>query len=473
MFSIQDLQNKLLSNETSSKKLIEASLTQIEKTKSLNAFISVLSKRALEQAEAADKRRADGKSKGPLDGIPVAIKDNLCLENTLTTAGSKILENFNAPYTATAVQRLEDAGAIIVGKTNMDEFAMGSSSESSFFGAVKNPLDESKVPGGSSGGSAVAVASGCVPAALGSDTGGSIRQPAACTGVVGMKPTYGRVSRYGLIAYASSLDQIGPFGTNVKDCATILSAICGEDSHDNTTSARPCEDFSKKLGEGVQGKVIGIPKEYFAEGLEASCKATIEKTLAQLEKEGAILKEISLPHISYAVSSYYIIATAEASSNLSRFDGVRYGYRAPDVHKLFDLYAKSRSEGFGKEVQRRILLGSYVLSSGFYDAYYVQAQKVRRLITDDFKKAFESCDVIASPTMPGDPLACGTSSSDPMAMYLSDIYTVSLNLSGLPGITLPCGSSENKIPVSIQWIGKPFEESALLSVAQATEQLVK
>lgn len=472
MLSIQDLQQKLKSNETSSKKLIEESLAQIEKTKSLNAFISILPERALQQAEVSDQRRAEGKTRGPLDGIPVAIKDNLCLENTRTTAGSRMLENFNAPYTATAVELLENAGAIIVGKTNMDEFAMGSSSESSFFGPVKNPIDESRVPGGSSGGSAVAVASGCVPVALGSDTGGSIRQPAACTGVVGMKPTYGRVSRYGLIAYASSLDQIGPFGTNVKDCATILSAICGQDPHDNTTSERPCEDFTQKLDEGVQGKVIGIPKEYFEEGLEASCKAIIEKTLSQLEKEGAILKEISLPHISYAVSSYYIIATAEASSNLSRFDGVRYTYRSPEARQLFDLYAKSRSEGFGKEVQRRILLGSYVLNSGFYDAYYLQAQKVRRLITEDFNKAFKSCDVIASPTMPGAPLLCGTSSSDPMAMYLSDIYTVSLNLSGLPGITLPCGL-ESGLPVGLQWIGKPFQETELLSMAAATEQIIK
>ena len=472
MDSIQDLQAKLASGAVSAEALVQDSLKKIDATKNLNAYISVLNERALDKAKESDKRRAEGKSLGALDGIPVAIKDNMCLEGSRTTAASKILENFVAPYTATAVEKLEAAGAIIVGKTNMDEFAMGSSSESSYFGPVKNPLDESRVPGGSSGGSAVAVASGTVPCALGSDTGGSIRQPAACTGVVGLKPTYGRVSRYGLLAYASSLDQIGPFGTNAADCATLLSAICGIDPHDNTTSTRPTEDFGAKLDAGVKGKVIGVPKEYFGEGLDPECKVAIDGMLKKMEAEGATLKEVSLPHIGFAVSSYYIIATAEASSNLSRYDGVRYGYRSKDARKLFDLYAKSRSEGFGKEVQRRILLGSYVLSAGFYDAYYVQAQKVRRLITDDFTKAFESCDVIASPTMPGLPLKCGMNESDPMAVYLSDIYTVSLNLSGLPGVSVPCGKAGG-LPVGLQWIGKPFQEADLLSVAAATEALNK
>ena len=460
MFTIDELQAKLAGGATAVS-LAEESLAKIESTKNLNAYISVLNERALEKAAESDKRRAEGKTLGALDGIPVAVKDNMCIEGTRTTAASKILENFVAPYTATAIEKLEAAGAVIVGKTNMDEFAMGSSNETSYFGKVVNPLDESRVPGGSSGGSAVAVASGTVACALGSDTGGSIRQPAACTGVVGLKPTYGRVSRYGLLAYASSLDQIGPFGATVKDTATLLGAICGIDPHDNTTSTRPTEDFTAKLNAGVKGKVIGVPKEYFAEGLDPECKAAIEGMLKKLEAEGATLKEISLPHISYAVSSYYIIATAEASSNLSRYDGVRY-----------DLYAKSRSEGFGKEVQRRILLGSYVLSAGFYDAYYVQAQKVRRLITDDFNKAFESCDVIASPTMPGLPLKCGMNESDPMAVYLSDIYTVSLNLSGLPGVSVPCGMAGG-LPVGLQWIGKPFQEADLLSVAAATERLNK
>lgn len=471
MNDLNTLAKQLENGSTTSQKLVEASLEKIKETSSLNAFISVLSERAMQKAEEADKRRAEGKVIGKLDGIPVAVKDNLCLYGTKTTAGSKMLANFEAPYTATALEKLEASGAVIVGKTNMDEFAMGSSNETSFFGPVENPIASDRIPGGSSGGSAVAVASGCVAASLGSDTGGSIRQPAACTGVVGLKPTYGRVSRYGLIAYASSLDQIGPFGTNVKDCAELLSVICGQDIHDNTTSNRPTEDFTAKLDEGLSGKVVGVPKEYFASGLDEKCKTAIENMLAKMEKEGATLREISLPNIGYAVSSYYIIATAEASSNLSRFDGVRYSYRSPEATNLFDLYAKSRSEGFGKEVQRRILLGSYVLSSGFYDAYYVQAQKVRRLITEDFSKAYETCDVIASPTMPSLPLKRGTGETDPMAMYLSDIYTVSLNLAGLPGISLPCGYVDS-LPVGLQLIGKPFAESDLLSIANAVEKLV-
>ena len=444
MQTIKDLSAKLASGETSAVALAQDSLAKIESTKNLNAYISVLNERALAKAAESDKRRAEGKSLGALDGIPVAVKDNMCIEGTRTTAASKILENFVAPYTATAIEKLEAAGAVIVGKTNMDEFAMGSSNETSYFGKVVNPLDETRVPGGSSGGSAVAVASGTVACALGSDTGGSIRQPAACTGVVGLKPTYGRVSRYGLLAYASSLDQIGPFGSTVADCATLLNAICGIDPHDNTTSTREPEDFGAKLNAGVKGKVIGVPKEYFAEGLDPECKAAIEGMLKKLEAEGATLKEVSLPHIGYAVSSYYIIATAEASSNLSRYDGVRYGYRSKEARKLFDLYAKSRSEGFGKEVQ----------------------------ITDDFNKAFESCDVIASPTMPGLPLKCGMNESDPMAVYLSDIYTVSLNLSGLPGVSVPCGMAGG-LPVGLQWIGKSFQETDLLSVAAATETLNK
>ena len=467
MKNIQELKKDLESGATTAVKLAEESLASIEKNKGLNAYISVLTERAMQKAKESDERRAQGKTLGALDGIPVAIKDNLCLEGSRTTAASKILENFVAPYTATAVEKF----AVIVGKTNMDEFAMGSSNESSYFGAVENPVAKDRVPGGSSGGSAVAVATGTVPVALGSDTGGSIRQPAACTGIVGLKPTYGRVSRYGLIAYASSLDQIGPLSTNVQDAATVLSAICGQDIHDNTTSQRPTEDFGRKIGESLKGKVIGVPKEYFAEGLDAGCKSAIENVLKKAEAEGAVLKEISMPNISYAVASYYIIATAEASSNLSRFDGVRYTYRSKEAKNLYDLYAMSRSEAFGKEVQRRIMLGSYVLSSGFFDAYYVQAQKVRRLISDDFTKAFESCDVIASPVMPGLPLKRGTNESDPMAMYLSDIYTVSLNLAGLPGISVPCGKSED-LPVNIQWIGKPYAEADLLSIAAAGEKLV-
>lgn len=469
MKTILELQSELENGTTTAVKLAEESLAAIEQNKSYNAYISTLADRALEKAKASDERRKQGKTLGALDGIPVAIKDNLCLEGSRTTAASKMLENFVSPYTATAVQKIEAQGAVIVGKTNMDEFAMGSSSESSYFGPVENPVDQSRVPGGSSGGSAVAVKTGTVPVALGSDTGGSIRQPAACTGIVGLKPTYGRVSRYGLIAYASSLDQIGPLSLNVRDAATVLSAICGQDPHDNTTSSRPTEDFGRKIGESLSGKVIGVPKEYFGEGLDAGCKAALEALLDKAKSEGATLREISMPNIRYAVASYYIIATAEASSNLSRFDGVRYTYRSKEAKNLFDLYAMSRSEAFGKEVQKRIMLGSYVLSSGFFDAYYVQAQKVRRLIANDFTEAFKSCDVIASPVMPGLPLVRGMNESDPLAMYLSDIYTVSLNLAGLPGISVPCGKAGN-LPVNIQWIGKPYAEADLLSIAAAAEK---
>ena len=470
---IEKLIADLESGKITCRKILEETLQNIKQYDNvLDCYISLNDeKNLLEEADAADKRRKEGKALSKIDGLPVAIKDNITVQGLPTTCGSRILEGYNSPYEATAALALRKAGAIIVGKTNMDEFAMGSSNETSFFGPVENPIASDRIPGGSSGGSAVAVASGCVAASLGSDTGGSIRQPAACTGVVGLKPTYGRVSRYGLIAYASSLDQIGPFGTNVKDCAELLSVICGQDIHDNTTSNRPTEDFTAKLDEGLSGKVVGVPKEYFASGLDEKCKTAIENMLAKMEKEGATLREISLPNIGYAVSSYYIIATAEASSNLSRFDGVRYSYRSPEATNLFDLYAKSRSEGFGKEVQRRILLGSYVLSSGFYDAYYVQAQKVRRLITEDFSKAYETCDVIASPTMPSLPLKRGTGETDPMAMYLSDIYTVSLNLAGLPGISLPCGYVDS-LPVGLQLIGKPFAESDLLSIANAVEKLV-
>lgn len=469
MKTILELQSELENGTTTAVKLAEESLAAIEQNKSYNAYISTLADRALEKAKASDERRKQGKTLGALDGIPVAIKDNLCLEGSRTTAASKMLENFVSPYTATAVQKIEAQGAVIVGKTNMDEFAMGSSSESSYFGPVENPVDQSRVPGGSSGGSAVAVKTGTVPVALGSDTGGSIRQPAACTGIVGLKPTYGRVSRYGLIAYASSLDQIGPLSLNVRDAATVLSAICGQDPHDNTTSSRPTEDFGRKIGESLSGKVIGVPKEYFGEGLDAGCKAALEALLDKAKSEGATLREISMPNIRYAVASYYIIATAEASSNLSRFDGVRYTYRSKEAKNLFDLYAMSRSEAFGKEVQKRIMLGSYVLSSGFFDAYYVQAQKVRRLIANDFTEAFKSCDVIASPVMPGLPLVRGMNESDPLAMYLSDIYTVSLNLAGLPGISVPCGKA-GSLPVNIQWIGKPYAEADLLSIAAAAEK---
>ena len=449
----------------------EKTFEKIEKTKELNAYLHICKERALKQAQAADERRKAGKSLSVLDGVPIAVKDNMCIEGTKTTCASKILENFVSPYTATAVAKLEAAGAVVVGKTNLDEFAMGSSNETSHFGKVINPRAKGRVPGGSSGGSAVAVASETVALALGSDTGGSIRQPAACTGTVGIKPTYGRVSRYGLVAYASSLDQIGAFSNSVKDLVPVLESMCGQDANDNTTSAQPVPNFAEHLGKDLKGKTIGLPKEYFAKGLDPKCREAIENALHKLEKEGAVLKEVSLPSIHYAIESYYIIATAEASSNLSRFDGIRYTYRSPDAKNLMETFAKSRGEGFGSEVKLRILLGNYVLSSGFYDAYYVQAQKVRRIITEDFNKAFSVCDVIASPAMPGLPHLFGECEKDHLSMVLSDLYTVSVNLANLPGLVQPCGKLDG-IPVGLQWIGKPFDEASLLGIGDAFERLV-
>jgi len=443
---------------------------KIEKTKEFNAYISVCKERALEQAKASDDRRKNGKSLSVLDGVPIAVKDNMCIEGTKTTCASKILENFVSPYTATAVAKLEAIGAVIVGKTNMDEFAMGSSNETSYFGKVINPVAKDRIPGGSSGGSAVAIASETVALALGSDTGGSIRQPAACTGTVGIKPTYGRISRYGLVAYASSLDQIGAFSSSVKDLAPVLNFMCGQDPKDNTTCAEPVPDFGEQIGKDIKGKIIGVPKEYFTEGLDPKCKGVIEAALSKLEKEGAVIKEVSLPSIRYAIESYYIIAPAEASSNLSRFDGIRYTHRSKEAKNLTDVFAMSRGEGFGSEVKLRILLGNYVLSSGFYDAYYVQAQKVRRIITEDFNKAFEICDVIASPATPGLPQLAGVSASDHLSLVLSDLYTASVNLAGLPGLVQPCGNVDG-IPVGLQWIGKPFAESFLLGIGDAFEKL--
>jgi len=450
--------------------VVEDVFKKIEETQDLNTYISTCKDRALKAAAATDERHRNGKSLSVLDGIPIAIKDNMCIEGIKTTCASRILENFVSPYTATAVAKLEAAGAIVVGKTNMDEFAMGSSNETSYFGKVINPLAKERVPGGSSGGSAVAVASETVALALGSDTGGSIRQPAACTGTVGIKPTYGRVSRYGLIAYASSLDQIGAFSSSVKDIAPVLDFMCGQDVKDNTTSAHSASNFGKHIGEGIKGKVIGLPREYYAEGLDPKCREAIEAALGKLEKEGAILKEVSLPSIRYAIESYYIIATAEASSNLSRFDGIRYTHRSKEAKNLMETYAMSRGEGFGSEVKLRILLGNYVLSSGFYDAYYVQAQKVRRIITEDFEKAFLECDVIASPAMPGLPQPLGKCEEDHLSMVLSDLYTVSVNLAGLPGLVQPCNKLEG-CSIGLQWIGKSFDEATLLGIGDAAEQI--
>jgi len=470
MATVAETARKIQSGEITSESLVQASLARIEASQGLNAYISVLGEESLVRARALDKRRAAGEALGPLVGIPIAIKDNIVVAEGRTTCGSNILKDFRSPYNATAVERLLAAGAVPVGKTNMDEFAMGSTSETSAFGAPKNPLDQGVIAGGSSGGSAVAVASGTVAVSLGSDTGGSIRQPASCCGLVGVKPTYGRVSRYGLVAYASSLDQIGTFSANVGDSALMLNAICGWDPRDATSSQAAVPDFTASLGKGVKGKVIGMPKECFGEGLAPEVREAVSKALEALEKAGAEIREVSIPSFRYAVAAYYVIATAEASANLSRFDGVRYTTRAKDAKDLFSLYARSRSEGFGEEVKKRILLGTYVLSSGFYDAYYMQAQKVRRLITDDFEKAFAACDVVATPTMPALPPKVGEIFSDPMAQYLGDIYTVPVNLAGLPALSQPVARS-GKLSVGLQFIGKAFAEEELLQVAAATEML--
>ncbi|HLP42015.1 MAG TPA: Asp-tRNA(Asn)/Glu-tRNA(Gln) amidotransferase subunit GatA [Fibrobacteria bacterium] len=475
MSTVAETARKVQGGEITAESLVQASLARIEATKGLNAYISVLGEQALERARGIDKQVAAGGKPGPLAGIPVAIKDNITLAGSRTTCGSRILEGFQSPYDATATARLLAAGAVPVGKTNMDEFAMGSTSETSAFGAPKNPLDEGVIAGGSSGGSAVAVAAGTVAVALGSDTGGSIRQPAACCAVVGLKPTYGRVSRYGLVAYASSLDQIGPFSANVADSAYLLNVLCGWDSSDATSAQAPVPDFAASLGKGARGKVIGLPKECFGEGVAPEVREAVTSAIRSLEKDGAEVREISLPRIDSAIAAYYVIATAEASANLSRYDGVRYSRRSKDAKTLFDLYAKSRSEGFGFEVKKRILLGTYVLSSGFYDAYYMQAQKVRRLITDDFAKAFAAgVDVVATPTMPGLPQKLGQMYSDPMSIYLQDIYTVAINLAGLPAISLPVGrpvGASGKLKAGLQLIGKPFDEEGLLQVASAAEML--
>lgn len=469
MNTLKLLKQDIESGKTTSLELTKAALSNITINKDNNAFISIMKEQALDRADSIDKARADGKDVGVFGGVPIALKDNICVKDTKTTCGSKILENFISPYDATVTEKLNEAGAIIVGKTNMDEFAMGSTSESSFYGTTLNPQNKELIPGGSSGGSAAAVADGSVVVALGSDTGGSIRQPAACCGVVGMKPTYGRVSRYGLVAYASSLDQIGPLSSTVEDSAKLLNVIAGYDEKDQTSSQIIVDDYTALLDQEIKGKVIGIPEEYFGVGLDDACRNELEKSLDALKAEGAVLKKVSLSSMQYAISAYYIIATAEASSNLSRFDGVRYTYRSKDASNLYEMFAKSRGEGFGEEVKRRILLGSYVLSAGFYDAYYIQAQKVRRLITDDFQKAFTECDVIASPILPSLPSKLGEAMNDPMSMYLSDIYTVSLNLAGLPGISLPCGSVDGT-KVGMQIIGKSFAEQEILQLAAAIER---
>jgi aspartyl-tRNA(Asn)/glutamyl-tRNA(Gln) amidotransferase subunit A len=436
----------------------------------LNAFNHVAADRALERAAAVDRQRAAGDRLGPLAGIPIALKDNMCVRGMRTTASSKILDQFVPPYDATIVARLESAGAVIVGKTNCDEFAMGSSNENSAYGPVRNPWNLDTTPGGSSGGSAAAVASSCVPLALGSDTGGSIRQPASFCGVVGLKPTYGRVSRYGLLAFASSLDQIGPFARTVGDAALALSAIAGHDLCDATSSTAEVPDYTAALTGDARGVRVGVPRAFVSDGVDDRVRASFDAALVTLRDSGATLVDIELPHARLAIPAYYLICTAEASSNLARYDGVKYGYRSPAANdaSLKAMYSKTRDEGFGAEVKRRIMLGTYVLSAGYYDAFYLKAQQVRTLLRRDYEQAFASVDVVAMPTSPIPPFRLGEKTDDPLQMYLADIFTVSVNLAGLPGISVPCGFADG-LPIGFQLIGKMFDESTILRVADAFE----
>lgn len=466
-----ELGKKIKAGEVTVMEATEAALARIEALDSdYNCFVTVDAEGARKQADEIQKKIDAGELTGPLAGVPVAIKDNMCTKGLLTTCSSKILSNFHPTYTAEAVVQLEKAGAVIVGKTNMDEFAMGSTTETSYYGETKNPWDVSKVPGGSSGGSAAAVAVEEVPYALGSDTGGSIRQPAAFCGVTGIKPTYGRVSRYGLIAYGSSLDQIGPLAKDVTDCATILEIISTHDAKDSTSVDRTDTDFTSALVDDVKGMKIGIPRDYFGEGIDPDVKEQVLAAAKTLEEKGAVVEEFDLSLVEYAIPAYYIIASAEASSNLERFDGVKYGYRTEEYTDLHNMYKKTRSEGFGAEVKRRIMLGSFVLSSGYYDAYYIKALKTKALIKQAFDKAFETYDVILGPVAPTTALTLGESLSDPLKMYLGDIYTVSVNLAGLPGISLPCGFDRNGMPVGMQLLGNAFDEKTIIRAAYAFEQ---
>ncbi|MGA2728140.1 MAG: Asp-tRNA(Asn)/Glu-tRNA(Gln) amidotransferase subunit GatA [Terracidiphilus sp.] len=435
----------------------------------LNIYLSLTKERALEQAARIDAAAAKGDPLGPLAGIPVGIKDVLVVRGTPATAGSKILKNYRPPYDATAVGRLEAAGAVLLGKLNCDEFAMGSSNENSAYGPVRNPVDTERVPGGSSGGSAAAVAANLAVGTLGSDTGGSIRQPASFCGVVGVLPTWGRVSRYGLIAFASSLDRVGPFAGNVRDAATLLRVIAGHDPKDATSSPAPVPDYAAECERPVEGLRIGVPKEYFGEGLDPEVRAAIEKGIADLQAAGCTVKPVSLPHTKYAIPTYYLVATAEASANLARFDGVRYGYRSPASDTLSAMYRHSRDEGFGAEVKRRILLGTYALSAGYYDAYYLKAQQVRRLLAEEFLRAFADVDAIVTPTAPTPAFKLGEKAGDPLAMYLADIYTVTASLAGICGVTVPCGTTTAGLPVGMQVLAAHLNEATAFRVARAVE----
>ncbi len=468
--SLSELADLLARGDVSSRELTQTFLDRIARLDGqINSFITVTATQALAQAERADARRADGEA-GPLTGLPIAHKDLFCTEGVKTSCGSKMLDNFIAPYDATVVERLAAAGTVMLGKTNMDEFAMGSSNENSYYGPVKNPWDLSRVPGGSSGGSAAAVAAGLVAAATGTDTGGSVRQPASHTGITGLKPTYGRVSRWGMVAFASSLDQAGVFARSAEDCALMLGAMAGFDPRDSTSAQAAVPDYRAALTGDVKGLRIGVPREYFGDGLDGAVRQTIERALAKLEAAGADLIDISLPNTHLAVPAYYVVAPAEASSNLARYDGVRFGHRCEQPRDLLDLYTRSRAEGFGAEVKRRIMVGTYTLSAGYYDAYYRKAQQIRRLVRDEFREAFQSVDVIAGPTSPTVAFPIGEKSDDPVAMYLTDIYTVAVNLAGLPGLSVPAGFAEG-MPVGLQFIGDAFAEHKVLAAGHAYQQL--
>jgi aspartyl-tRNA(Asn)/glutamyl-tRNA(Gln) amidotransferase subunit A len=463
--TIKELSAQLAAKACSSVELAQEFLNKINGlNKDLGCYVTVDAARTLAQAQAADARRAAGTA-GPLTGVPLAHKDIFCAKGWLTTCGSKMLANFVAPYDAHVVERCDAAGMVTLGKTNMDEFAMGSSNETSHFGVVRNPWNREMVPGGSSGGSAAAVAARLAPAATGTDTGGSIRQPAALTGICGLKPTYGLVSRYGMIAFASSLDQAGPMARTAEDLGLLLNVMAGHDRRDSTSLERPAEDYNRDLAKPLKGLRVGLPKEFFAAGMSADVQTAIEAAIAEYKKLGATVVDISLPNMGLSVPVYYVLAPAEASSNLSRFDGVRYGHRAAEYTDLLDMYKRSRGEGFGAEVKRRILIGTYVLSHGYYDAYYIRAQKLRRLIAQDFVAAFRHCDVIMGPTSPSTAFRIGEKSSDPVQMYLSDIYTIAVNLAGLPGMSIPCGFDGGGLPVGLQIIGNYFDEARMLNVA--------
>jgi aspartyl-tRNA(Asn)/glutamyl-tRNA(Gln) amidotransferase subunit A len=470
-FTIDSVRNAIAERTLTATALAEEFYTRIKQEDlEIGAFLTLSKERAAAKAAEIDKLAEAGNPLPPLAGVPVAIKDVMVTRDVRTTAGSKILENFVPPYDCTAVARMEAAGAMVLGKLNCDEFAMGSSTENSAYHPVHNPRDKSRVPGGSSGGSAAAVAAGMAVATLGSDTGGSIRQPASFCGVVGLKPTYGRVSRYGLIAFASSLDHIGPFTNTVKDAALVLRTIAGRDPMDSTSAPVPVPNYVSDLETPVEGLRVGVAKEYFGDGLDPEVRAAVEAAVQKMAELGCEIVPVSLPHTEYAIPTYYIVATAEASSNLARYDGVRYGFRARNARTLSDMYRLTRDGGFGMEVKRRIMLGTYVLSAGYYDAYYLKAQRVRTLLTRDFDEAFKKVDVIAAPTCPTPAFRLGEKVNDPLAMYLADIYTVTANLAGIPGISVPCGENHEKLPIGLQLFGRHFDEATILRVAHAYEQ---